>query len=143
MEGLFADGLLGVRRNWWLLQCSHLLVPLCIVVCPLHCCVSCWGSSHCRVWGGLVPSCFAARVLFFLLVAHSPLLVCVAGGGGGCLSLPPVAAVGWSDCDLGGTKGTGHFCTCLQIYKLTYHWLLLGLFYGECDALLLLCILGC
>ena len=32
---MFADGLLGVRRIWWLLQCSHLMVPLCIVVCPV------------------------------------------------------------------------------------------------------------
>ena len=42
-----------------------------------------------------------------------------------------------------GTKGTGHFCTCLQIYKLTCHWCLLGLFWGECGALLLFCFLGC
>ena len=28
----------------------------------VYCCVSCWGSSHCRVWGGSVPSCFAACV---------------------------------------------------------------------------------
>ena len=57
-------------------------------------------------------------VLFFILLAHSPLLVCAAGGGGGgvtpCLPLWP------SHCDLGGiTGGTGHFCTCLQICKLT------------------------
>ena len=32
---MFADGSLGVRRIWWLLQCSHLMVPLCIVVCPV------------------------------------------------------------------------------------------------------------
>ena len=30
-----ADGSLGVRCIWWLLQCSHLMVPLCIVVCPV------------------------------------------------------------------------------------------------------------
>ena len=35
------------------------------------------------------------------------------------------------------TRDTGHFCTCLQIYKLTCHWCLLGLFWGECGALLL------
>ena len=29
---MFADGLLGVRRIWWLQQCSHLMVSLCIVV---------------------------------------------------------------------------------------------------------------
>ena len=27
-RGLSADGSLGVRRIWWLLQCSHLMVPL-------------------------------------------------------------------------------------------------------------------
>ena len=32
---MFADGSLGVRRIWWLLQWSHLMVPLCIVVCPV------------------------------------------------------------------------------------------------------------
>ena len=30
---MFVDGSLGVRRIWWLLQCSHLMVPLCLVVC--------------------------------------------------------------------------------------------------------------
>ena len=33
--GVFADGSLGVRHIWWLLQRSHLMVPLCIVVCPV------------------------------------------------------------------------------------------------------------
>ena len=32
---MFADGSLGVRCIWWLLQCSHLMVPLCLVVCPV------------------------------------------------------------------------------------------------------------
>ena len=32
---VFADGSLGVRRIRWLLQCSHLMVPLCLVVCPV------------------------------------------------------------------------------------------------------------
>ena len=63
---------------------------------PVHRSVSCWGSSHHRVWGGLVPCCLAAcipldLVLFFLLLVHSPLLVCTARGGGGgvtpCLPL--------------------------------------------------------
>ena len=31
---MFADGSLGVRCIWWLLQCSHLMVPLCLVACP-------------------------------------------------------------------------------------------------------------
>ena len=29
---MFADGSLGVRCIWWLLQCSHLMVPLCLGV---------------------------------------------------------------------------------------------------------------
>ena len=33
--GVFASGSLGVRCIWWLLQCSHLMVPLCLVVCPV------------------------------------------------------------------------------------------------------------
>ena len=56
--------------------------------------------------------------------------------------MPLVVAVGWSHCDVGDTRGTGHFCTRLQICKLTCHWRLLGLFCSECDVLLLLCILG-
>ena len=64
-------------------------------------------------------------------------------GGAACRSLYPLVAVGLSHLQLGGTRGTGHFCTCLQIYKLTCHWCLLGLFWGECGALLLFCFLGC
>ena len=30
--GVFADGSLGVRCIWWLLQCSHLMVPLCVLL---------------------------------------------------------------------------------------------------------------
>ena len=123
--GVFADGSLAVRRIWWLLQCSHLMVPLCIVVCPV-------GARLTAVWGGPVPSCFAACVppnfgLFLFLAARSLLLVCGAGAAA-CRSLHPLVAVGWSHLQLGGTRGTGHFCTCLQIYKPTRHWCLLGLF---------------
>ena len=58
----------------------------------VYCCVSRWGSSHCRVWGGSVPSCFAACVppnfgLFLFLLARSPLPVCGARGGGGGVGL--------------------------------------------------------
>ena len=42
--GGVADGSLGVRRIWWLLQCSHLMVPLCIVACPV-------GARHTAVCG--------------------------------------------------------------------------------------------
>ena len=94
-----------------------------------------------------MPSCFAAYVppnfeLFLFLLARSLLLVCGAGGAA-CHSLPPIVPVGLSHLQLGGTRGTGHFCTCLQIYKLTCHWCLLGLFWGECVALLLFCFLSC
>ena len=65
------------------------------------------------------------------------------GGGGACRSLHPLVAVGLSHLQLGGTGATGQFCACLQIYKLTCHWCLLGLFWGECGALLLFCFLGC
>ena len=32
--GVFADGSLGVRRIWWLLRCSHLMVPW-VLLCVL------------------------------------------------------------------------------------------------------------
>ena len=88
-----------------------------------------------------MPSCFAACVppsfgLFLFLLACSLLLVCGARGVA-CRSLHPIVAVGLSHSQLGGAGGTGHFCTCLQIKKLTCHWCLLGLFWGECVALLL------
>ena len=75
---MFADGSLGVRRIWWLLQCLHLMVPLCIVVCPV-------GAHLTAVCGMALPSCFAACVppdfgLFLFLLACSLLLVCGAGG---------------------------------------------------------------
>ena len=130
-------------------RAPHLVVAA--VLAPhgslVYCCVSYWGSSHCCVWGGSVPSCFAACVppnfgLFLLLLARFALLVRGVRGAA-CRSLPPIVAVGLSHFQLGGTGGTGHFCTCLQIYKLTCHWCVLGLFWGECDVLLLFCILGC
>ena len=79
-----------------------------------------------------MPSCFVAYVppnfgLFLFLLACSPLLVCGAGGAP-CRSLPHIVVVGLSHLQLGGTRGTEHFCTCLQMYKLTCHWCLLGLF---------------
>ena len=81
------------------------------------------------------------RALSFLL-ARSPLLACGTEGAA-CRSLPPIVAAGLSHLQLGGTRGTEHFCTCLQIYKMTCHWCLLGLFWGECGVLSLFCILGC
>ena len=101
MGGLFADGSLGVCRIWWLLQCSHLMVPLCIVVCRI-------GARPTAVCGAaLCPIALLRAFLpiwcsfFFCWRTH-----CCWGA---CRSLPPLVAVGWSHCDLGGTRGTGHF----------------------------------
>ena len=56
---MFADGSLGVRPIWWLLQCSHLMVPLCIVVCP--------------VGARLTAMCGAALCPVALLLAFLPI----------------------------------------------------------------------
>ena len=124
--GGVVDGSLGMRRIWWLLQCSHLMVPLCIVVCPL-------GARLTAVCGAAL--CPVALLLAFLPISGSFFFCsqdhrcwCVAPGGAACCSLSPIVAVRLSHFQLGGTRGTGHFCTCLQIYKLTCHWCLLGLF---------------
>ena len=74
----------------------------------VSCCVSCWGSSHCRVWGGPVPSCFAACApssfgLFLLLLACSLLLVCGARGVA-CRSLHPIVPVGLSGVGEGASR---------------------------------------
>ena len=58
--GVFADGSLGVCRIWWLLQCSHLMVPLCLVVCP--------------VGARLTAVCGAALCPVALLLAFLPIL---------------------------------------------------------------------
>ena len=138
---MFADGSLGVRRVWWLLQYSHLMVPLCLVVCPVGARLNAvCGAALCPVV--LLLAFLPVSGSFFYLLACSLLLVCGAGGVA-CRSLHPIVAVGLSHSQLGGARGTGHFCTCLQIYKLTCHWCLLGLFWGECVALLLFCFLGC
>ena len=79
---------------------------------------------------------------FLFRLARSLMLVSGAGGGGGSRSLHPLVAVGLSHLQLGGARGTRHFCTCLQIYEQTCHWRLLGLFRGECGALLPFCFLG-
>ena len=115
----------------------------CVLLCVLLGLVSlpCVGQPYAQLLCCLRSS--QCRASFFLL-ARSLLLVCgVGGGGAACRSLYPLVAVGLSHLQLGGTRGTGHFCTCLQIYKLTCHWCLLGLFWGECGALLLFCFLGC
>ena len=98
---MFADGSLGVGCIWWLLQCSHLMVPLCIVVCP--------------VGARLTAMCGAALCPVALLLAFLPILGsfffcwhahcwCAARGGrGGSMSLPASPcgcrvvplAVGW------------------------------------------------
>ena len=125
---MFAGGSLGVRHIWWLLQCSHLMVPLCLVVCLV-------GARLTAVCGAAL--CTVVLLLAFLPVSgsfffcwHAHCFWCAAPGGVACRSLHLIVAVGLSHSQLGGAKGTGHFCTCLQIYKLTCHWCLLGLFWG-------------
>ena len=116
--GGFVDGSLGVRHICRFLQCSHLMVPLCIVVCLFGACLT-------AVCG--VALCLVALLLAFLptsgsffLLACSLLLVCSAGGAA-CRTLHPLVAVGLSHLQLGGTRGTRHCCTCLHIYKLMCH----------------------
>ena len=144
MEGgraLVANGPLGLRCIWWLLRCSHLVVLLCIALCLV-------GAPLTTVCGvALFPVALLRAFLptwcSFFLWWRTQRCWCALQGGAVCRSLPPVVAIGLSHCHLGGTKGTRQFCTCLQICRPTYHWCLLGLFCGECDALLLLRILGC
>ena len=97
---MFVDGFLGVRRIWWLLQCSHLMVPLCIVVCLV-------GARLTAVCG--VALCPIALLLGFLPISgsfffcwHAHCCWCAAPGGGsmslsaspcGCQVVP--LAVGW------------------------------------------------
>ena len=103
---------------------------------PVHCCVSCWGSSHYRVWGSPVPSCFATSVppnlvLIFLLLAHSPLLMRIDKGAP-CRALPPVVVVGWSHCDLGCTRDPAllHMSPNLQTYLVGAFRSILSLEHG-------------
>ena len=75
---MFADGSLGVRHIWWLLQCSHLMVPLCLVVCP--------------VGARLTAVCGAALCPVVLLLALDPPLppphrAQIVEGGGWCKGL--------------------------------------------------------
>ena len=52
-------GSLGVRRIWWLLQCSHLMVPLWpqgpLLLSQPGSLLDCLGSGGC--WGGLLRNC--------------------------------------------------------------------------------------
>ena len=134
---MFADDSLGVCRVWWLLQCSHLMVPLCIVVCPV-------GAHLTAVCGAAL--CPVALLLAFLPILgsfffcwHTHRFWCAVPGGQHVAPRLPL----WLS---GGPTFSwvvpGAPDTCLQIYKLTCHWCLLGLFWGECGALLLFCILG-
>ena len=114
--------------------------------CSALLCV-CWGSFRCRVSGVSMPNSFAVCLPpnfrgFLPLRARSAVPVC-GNGGAACRSLPPIMVVGLSQFQLGGTKGTGYFCTCLQMCKLTCHWCLLGLLWRECDALFLFRIVDC
>ena len=136
---MVADGALSVRRIWWLSRCSLFVVPLCVALCLTTMCGVPCSQLVCCVRSSQSGALFSSAGA---LTANG--VRCVWGGGGAaCLSLPPVVAVGLSHYCLGGARGTRHFCTCLQICKLTCHWCLLGLCCGGCHVLLLLCVLGC
>ena len=127
-------GCCSARTSWF--PCGMLCVVLGLVSLP---CVG-------RLFAQLL--CCPHSSQFWALSSSAGTLTAAGvrrrGGGGGaaCGSLPPIAAVGLSHFQLGGTRGTGHLCTCLHIYKLTCHRCLLGLFWGKGDVLLLFCILG-
>ena len=130
----------GIR---WLLRCSHLVFP-CAVLCVLLGLVSSprVGRPCSQLLGCVRSSQFGALFSFSAGALNAAGVRC-QGRGVVCRSVSPLVAVGLSHCPLGGTRGTRHFCTCLQICKLTCPLCLLGLFCGECHVLLLLCILGC
>ena len=94
---MFADGSLGVRRIWSLLQCSHLTVPLCIVVCPVgaHLTAVC-GAALCPV-ALLLALLPISGSFFYCWHAHcSHCCWCAVPGGAACRSLHPIVAVGLS-----------------------------------------------
>ena len=75
---MFANGSLGMHRIWWSLQCSHLIVPLCIVVYPV-------GARLTAVCGAAL--CPVALLLAFLPISGSFFPPPVGWGvGGGKLS---------------------------------------------------------
>ena len=128
-------GCCSARTSWFpcVLLCVLLLLARLTAVCGAALCPVASLLAFLPIWGS------------FFFCWHTHCCWCAAPGGGGaaCRSLHPLVAVGLSHLQLDGTRGTGHFCTCLQIYKLTCHWCLLGLFWGECGALLLFYFLGC
>ena len=114
--GLVADGSLGVRRIRWLLRCSHLVVRLCRALCFVGACLTtvCGAALFPVAWLRVFLSIWCS---FFFCWRTQRCWCALRGRGGGGRSLPPVVAVGLSHCPLGGTRGTQHFCTCLQICK--------------------------
>ena len=78
--GGVADGSLGMRRIWWLLQCPNLMVPFCIVVCPI-------GARLTAMCGAaLCPVAFLPISGSFFFCWHAHRCWCAAPGGG-CLPL--------------------------------------------------------
>ena len=134
------DDSLGVRRIWWLLQCSHLMVPLCIAVSPV-------GVRLTAVCGAaLCPSCFAACVppnlaLFFFCWRTRRCQCALPGGLRVAPYLRPsgVPTVIWVT--LGAPGTSAHVSKSANRLNIGVYWVLCG----GCDALLLLCILapGC
>ena len=91
----------------------------CVLLCVLLGLVAAvWGAALCLV---ALLLAFLPISGYFFFCGHAHRCWCAAPGGAACCSLPPIVAVGLSHFQLGGTRGTRHFCTCLQIYKLTCH----------------------
>ena len=103
---MFADGSLSVRRIWWLLQCSHLMVPLWIVVCPV-------GAHLTAVCGAAL--CLVALLLAFLPISgsfffcwHAHCCWCAAPGGQHVAPCVPLWLSGCPTCSwvVQGAPGT-------------------------------------
>ena len=104
--GGVADGSLGVRRMWWLMQCSHLMVSLCILVCPA-------GARLTAVCGAAL--CPVALLLAFLPISgsfffcwHAHGCWCAAPGGQHVAPCSPVWLSGCPTCSwvVPGAPGT-------------------------------------
>ena len=104
---MFADGLLGVRRIWWLLQCLHLMVPFCVVVCPV-------GARLTALYGAAL--CPIALLLAFLPISgsfffcwHAHCCWCAAPGGQHVAPCIPLWLLGCPTCSWEVPRAPGTF----------------------------------